>query len=372
MYISPMPTPLQISKAIATIEHPYPPDDLVKSYKDFLRVRHLLPYYQFNPKVLASIVDLACDLWYSKERISRLSLITVIKQYGSRIKAVKEYYERSKAVLYPFPVEVNKKLCWLFQRTFDMDLPINRRQAEEIKRLGNSLLINAAMSEEEEKWLCDHVEKSFMILNRVLRYPQPSPVISSWARANYTNDLSHNRRAEMVSWLLDEDPGFVVDEQTLIADFEYLNNRDLMAIRQYYEELEAKEIMDNELGSLLKSTGKRLPDLGFGSPLAGYNSEPPELELSKRFYPVPVSKEIHLSYKKTGIPDFESLAGSFHRNLSHIQNTTMLWAITYSRLHLSQKEALLKKHYRTSSVNSFFYICQRLKSVKLLQWLSRQ
>ncbi|HUN01420.1 MAG TPA: hypothetical protein PLS00_01090 [Niabella sp.] len=298
MYISPMPTPLQISKAIATIEHPYPPDDLVKSYKDFLRVRHLLPYYQFNPKVLASIVDLACDLWYSKERISRLSLITVIKQYGSRIKAVKEYYERSKAVLYPFPVEVNKKLCWLFQRTFDMDLPINRRQAEEIKRLGNSLLINAAMSEEEEKWLCDHVEKSFMILNRVLRYPQPSPVISSWARANYTNDLSHNRRAEMVSWLLDEDPGFVVDEQTLIPYFEYLNNRDLMAIRQYYEELEAKEIMDNELGSLLKSTGKRLQTLALAARLQDITPNRPNSSSVNVFTRFPSAKKFILATKK--------------------------------------------------------------------------
>lgn len=369
-----MPTPTEISKAIAAIERTYPPDDLITTYKDFLKVRHVLPYYSYNPKVLVSLVDLTCSLWYSKARVNRLLLVSVIKQYGSKVKAVKDYYGRSKAELHPFPVEVNKKICWLFQRTFDIELPVNRKQAETIKILCNSLLINAAMSEEEESWLCQNVEKSPMILNRILRYPQRSQVISKWAAENYTRDFSHNRRAEMAGWVLDVNPSFVVDKQTLTDDFEFLNKKDKAAIQQYEEEVQAKKIMDNELGGLLApgDEGNRLPDIfGYDGSPAGYSSATPQLEIPKRFYSAPLVQDSYAKYDMA-VLDYEAIRSEFYDTLELLQNKTMLWAITYSRLDMPCKTALLKKHYSQATSNSFFYICRRLQSVELLQWLSRQ
>ncbi|HRO46188.1 hypothetical protein [Agriterribacter sp.] len=373
-----MPTPTEISKAIAAIERTYPPDDLITTYKDFLKVRHVLPYYSYNPKVLVSLVDLACSLWYSKARVNRLLLVSVIKQYGSKVKAVKDYYGRSKAELHPFPVEVNKKICWLFQRTFDIELPVNRTQAETIKVLCNSVLINAALGAGEEQWLCSNIEKSYMLLNRVLRYPVASKVISQWAKANYLNNAYRDRRAEMAGWLLDEDPDFIVDEQTLADDFEYLNKKDREAIRHYNEELQANTIIENELSEVLNPQQDQDPEtieweLRF-DPLdrhRDYVVSPPQLQLTKRFYPVPIDP---LSYRQYNmdLPDFESLTKEFYDNISYMQNTTMLWAITYSRLDMPCKTALLKKHYSEATSNSFFYICRRLQSVELLQWLSRQ
>lgn len=366
-----MPTPAQISRAIAAIERPYPADDLIKTYKDFLKVRVVLPYYQYNPKVLVSLVDMAYDLWHSKERINRISLLTVIKQYGSRVKAVKSYYNQSKAELHPFPLGTNRKICWLFQRCFDIELPINRKQAESIKIICNSLLIDAPLGPEEEQWLCDNVHKSLMILNRLLRYPVASPVISQWARTHYQHDNYRERRAEIAGWVLDENPDFVIDEQTLIEDVGYLNKKDKTALLQYDEEVNAKKIMDKELSSLLGANGNTLPDLfGFGAPPADYNSAPPKLELTKRFYPVPVDNDAYQKYY-VKVPDFDLLIHEFHKNISHIKSTTMLWAIAYSRLELAKKEILLKRYFQESSANSFFYICQRLQSVHLLQWLRK-
>lgn len=367
-----MPTPSQISRAIAAIERPCPPDDLVKTYKGFLRMRDVLPYYQYNPKVLASLADMLYNLWYSKERINRMSLLTTIKQYGARVKAVREYYGRAKAVLHPFPIETNRKICWVFQRCFDLQLPVSRKQTESIKVICNSLLIGAALGAEEEQWLCDNADRSPMILNRILRYPAPSPIISKWAGAQYHNHNYFERRTEIVGWILDENPDFEIDEQTLIVDFEYLNKKDKAAIRQFDEEWEAKKIMDNELGVLLREPDKKLPNLfGFGSPPAGYYSDEPKLELSKRSYRVPTRSTDYSKYKTT-LPDFNKLTTEFYRDLLLLQNKTMLWAIAYSRLPLPAKEELLIKHYRESSANSFFYICQRLKSVKLLQWLDKR
>lgn len=367
-----MPTPYQITLTIADIQNPYPPDDFIKTYKDFLRVRDVLPYYRYNPRVLASLADLLDSLWYSKERISRLSLLTSIKQYGVKVKAVREYYSRAKAVLHPFPIETNRKICRAFQRCFDMEIPISRKQAESIKVICNSLLIGAPLSAEEEQWLCDNADKSPMILNRILRYPVASPVISAWARIHYYSHRYSERRTEMVGWILDEDPDFEIDEQTLIADFEYLNKKDKAAIRRFDEEWEAKEIMDTELGPLLGDPEKRSPDLfGFGRPPASYYSDEPVLELSRRPYRVPL-RAAEFSKYKTGLPDFNKLRDAFYEDLQLFQNRTMLWAITYSRLPLPVKEKLLKKQYMPSTVNSFFSICKRLKSVRLLKWLSKQ
>jgi hypothetical protein len=379
MIFSPMPTPSQISRAIAAIERPCPPDGLVNTYKDFLKVRNVLPYYQYNPKVLVSLVDMLYNLWYSKERINRISLITVIKQYGSRVKAVKDYYGRSKAELHPFPVETSRKICWLFQRCFDIALPINRKQAEIIKTICNSLLIGAALGTEEERWLCDNVNRSSMILNRVLRYPVASPVISNWAKEHYSTDLSHERRAEIAGWVLDENPDFVVDEQALIDDFDYLNQKDKAAIQQYDEELQANTIIESELGDVLKPTqddrsGTEPWDLGWELDWDwndSYVSRPPTLKLSRRFYPISLDNAAYSKYH-VNVPNFKTLTKEFHENIPHIQSTTMLWAVTYSRLDMAKKEELLKKYYRESSANSFFYICQRLQSVTLLQWLHKQ
>mgnify|MGYP001063810496 CR=1 FL=1 len=367
-----MPTPYQITHAIAAIENPYPPDDFIKTYKDFLRVRDVLTYYQYNPKVLASLADMLDSLWYSKERISRISLLTSIKQYGVRVKAVREYYGRTKGLLHPFPVETNRKICRAFQRCFDSELPISRKQAENIKVLCNSLLIGAPLGAEEEQWLCSNADESPMILNRLLRYPVASPVISAWAGLQYYSHRYSERRTEMVGWMLDENPDFEIDEQTLIADFEYLNRKDKAAVRQFDEEWEAKEIMDNELGPLLLDPNKRSPDLfGFGSPPPSYYSDEPKLELSKRPYRIPTLSTDYSKYK-TSLPDFNKLTTEFYRDLLLLQNKTMLWAITYSRLPLPVKEELLIKNYEESSANSFFTICKRLKSVNLLQWLKEQ
>jgi hypothetical protein len=230
------------------------------------------------------------------------------------------------------------------------------------------------MGEEEESWLCQNVEKSPTILNRVLRYPQRSAVISGWAAENYTDDLAHNRRAEMAGWILDEDPSFVVDKQTLADDFEFLNQKDKAAIQQYDEEVQAKKIMDNELGGLLApdEEGKRLPDIfGYGSPLWRYSSALPQLEIAKRFYTAPLMQDSYARYN-TAVPDYEAIRSEFYDTLELLQNKTMLWAIAYSRLDKPVKEDLLKQYYRSETVNNFFNICCRLQMVGLLHWLKKK
>src|SRR5688572_26730219 len=83
---------LEIQKEIAKIQNAYPPDNLIVTYKDFLKTRDYLPLYQFNPLVFDSLVTLTCESWNSPGRINRQSLIELIKRYGTKQKAHKDYY----------------------------------------------------------------------------------------------------------------------------------------------------------------------------------------------------------------------------------------------------------------------------------------
>ena len=71
----------ELRKAITKMEVPFPKDDLIITYADFLQVRDHLRDYQFNSRVFGHLLTLANDLWNADHRINRLSLLVCIKQY---------------------------------------------------------------------------------------------------------------------------------------------------------------------------------------------------------------------------------------------------------------------------------------------------
>src|SRR5690606_9307213 len=148
---------------------------------------------------------------------------------------LKSYGKRTE----PFnslPLDVSQQLFELFRKSFEEANVLRENQIEEIRSSCNYLLKGIILGEREEKWLCENVEKSEMILNRVLRYPAASETISRWAEENYNNNTYRQRRAELVSWRIDENPAFEVSKQTLLEDFEYFNQLDLASIEQYDDE----------------------------------------------------------------------------------------------------------------------------------------
>lgn len=66
---------IELQRAIIELEKPYPKDDLILSYPDFIKVWDYLIHYQFNPVVFENLVNLANDFWNSEKRISRLSML---------------------------------------------------------------------------------------------------------------------------------------------------------------------------------------------------------------------------------------------------------------------------------------------------------
>lgn len=358
---------IEILRAIAEIENPYPKDDLILSYSDFLKVRDYLGSYQFNPIVFNNLTNLANDKWNTEKRISRLSLLQKIKQYLHQ-DATREYYSKNIKPNFQLKVETRKSLFNLFRKTFEERNYISHKQLDEARKICNNVLINLESTPTEEEWLCSNILLSELILNRALRYPIKSEVISNWAKSNFQNDILRSRRAELLSWIIDQEPTFEIDQQILIDDFEYLNQSDLQAIQNYDDEITANKIIEQELSEYLpKKTHYDLFDSTYHEERIDLSV--PELKLSKRPYGVIIdtSKEYPVS-----IPNFEKLREEFDTNLPTHQKVTMIWAIAYSRLDNTLKYSLLKKYYSNDTYYSIFRVCKRTKNIELLKWISER
>lgn len=358
---------IEILRAIAEIENPYPKDDLILSYSDFLKVRDYLGSYQFNPIVFNNLTNLANDKWNTEKRISRLSLLQKIKQYLHQ-DATREYYSKNIKPNFQLKVETRKSLFNLFRKTFEERNYISHKQLDEARKICNNVLINLELTPTEEEWLCSNILLSELILNRALRYPIKSEVISNWAKSNFQNDILRSRRAELLSWIIDQEPTFEIDQQILIDDFEYLNQSDLQAIQNYDDEITANKIIEQELSEYLpKKTHYDLFDSTYHEERIDLSV--PELKLSKRPYGVIIdtSKEYPVS-----IPNFEKLREEFDTNLPTHQKVTMIWAIAYSRLDNTLKYSLLKKYYSNDTYYSIFRVCKRTKNIELLKWISER
>ncbi len=356
---------LSIQREIIQLEKPYPKDDLIKSYKDFLQVRDFLPFYQFNINVLESLIDLACTSWHSEVRISRTSLLTTIKRYLKNANAeTGSVFNRNK------PLQLNNdvrlKLFKLFQYCFETPNRLSNMQSTEAKGIANNLIMNLSLDPSAEKWLCENVDQSEHILNRVLRYPTKSKVISQWGRQAANSNRYRSRRAELTGWIIDEQPDYSIDKQTLIDDFEYLNAIDQKAIKKYETAIATNLLIENALDHI--SSEYKFPK----TPIPRVEGEMefmtsyPDLKLTQRFYNVPRD---HGNIISSEIPDFDMMRNTFYKNIDTTFKITMLWSIYYSRLDLPLKAELLKKYYCEKTHLSFFKICKKLGSIELWVWL---
>lgn len=190
-------------------------------------------------------------------------------------------------------------------------------------------------------------------INRVLRYPTKSDIITSWVQENYDNDILRLRRTEAVGWILNRKPDFVIDSKTLIDDFEFANSKDDDTIKTTIY-LDLGQTIEDDLDkrviafdSLSVHTGKH--------------------KLCYRPYCF-----VTYRYTTNSKPDFSLLRQYFYNNLDKIKNQTMLWSIAYSHLPKRTKIKLLKQFYQPDLFHSGFNIAKKYKLVDLLIWLKEQ
>ena len=345
----------EIQRTILKIENPYPDDNILSNYPDYIKVRDFLHYYKYNIKVLNTLLQLTISLWKSEKRINRLSLMQSIKRYGFK----------DKTELYP--IETRSLVFELFRLSYDESAFLNPNQVEEIRKLSNSCLMNLGLTENEETWLTDNAFKADNILNRVLRYPVQSSIISKWAREHFYDNRLRTRRPELLSWIIDEVPDYELAQEILADDFEYLNKSDIKAIKEYEDEMDASKIIGTELSDFLpqKTSWLWAEDKEPEKELINFSN--PELSLSKRFYGIPLdSKKVDYP---VGIPDFNKLTKEFYETIDKTYTITMLWAVYYSRLDNELKTTLFKKYYSDDTYYTFFKLIKKMNNIELLIWL---
>lgn len=358
-----MPNKLtKIQIAIDQIRNPAPPESFINSYKDFLKVRDSLPYYRFGEKVLNSLLDLSLETWDTSERISRISLLQSIRRYSD--DSTRGLYSESNKKLRSLKQPVKKKLFKVFKNCFEDGHRLTEKQLPEAQKICNTLLLNIELEVKEEQWLCDNHHRSIIILNRLLRYPKQSKIITSWVKDNFHRDNLRNRRAELISWILDEEPDYNLDFKILVDDFNYFNRKDKEALDRVKESIALHQMLSERLGDQTESD--RIFDIpGIDlDPDSELNIQP--LELSKRFYRVP-TKYSPEHYEN--IPEFKKMEKHFVENIVTFHKVTMMWATSYSRLSIAKKSNLMIKYYTPEAENTFFRICHRSKLIKPLEWL---
>ena len=365
----------EITRLLADMENKYPPDDLIITYADYLRYGQNLPYYKYNPAVLECLTDLTIKLWESPKRIARLDLLTTIKQYTSVAHAEANYsdshFKKNLIINDIFTDRIKANLFSIFKWVHCGKRYLTEKQNDKGKQISNYFLKDIYFDPESIQWLCDNALSSSYILNRVLRYPAASPQITAWAKNNMNNDELRKRRAELTSWIIDEDTDFEISTETLIADFEYQNKSDKKAFNDYIDEIEYNQHLADELGDIFAV--KKMTDYSFEGLykdheiLDGFTE--PKYELSKRFYKIPILTDDQYNIE---IPDFDTLSKTFYKNIQITRDVTMIWSIGYSRLNPETKSQLIKKYFNDQTIASILKLAYKFKLVPLLKWMATQ
>lgn len=352
---------LDLIKAIFKIEKPWPADDVIRSYQDFLKHRELIIYHQFNPVVFECLLDLALLNWASTAKVSRHSLVMTIRRYVSEQEVNVDHLNSS----------VKIKLFDLFAQTLINIDKVPTGQRPEIEKWAAQLILGVNFEPPQIYQLCDFALHYPKALNRVLRYPNRSEIVSNWVQVNFDQNVLRLRRAEAVSWILDLNPDFEVTPETIRADFDFMNEMDREAV--------SNVVMSDVVHQLFKTEWLSDFPIDNGIPIEPYEIEkkklPPfafgkdKVELIKRFYPVTT---VYDKAADNWVPDFEALEVYFLQNQETLRKVTMVWGIAYSRIDKKRKSQLLRRYYCLETHYSIFRVATKHQLLDLLKWMSKR
>lgn len=359
-----------ILKEITKLENPYPPDNLINEYRDFLQHRDCIPYLQFNPNVFSSIVNLAFSLWLSEKKISRVSLLTSIKRYKEtlniRDKNTTYYSDFKQTNFLNLDSKIAIGLFDLVKLVLENLDVISNQQQDEIMKLCNSLLIGIAINNSAVEWYLANYIKIPFLKNRIFYYPIKSNTFSEWASLQMDSFDFVEYRANLIGLILNKNQNYEIDLKLIANDFEHLNKIDSDRINKYLFHIDANEIIEKEFG--LKK-GIRI-DQSNGELVKNVISQEyyPELKLSNRKY-----KSLMSLYddptNSYSLIDFEMSRENFYNNIEITRDITMLWGIYYSKLDIDIQFSTAKKYCTIHTIKTAFKVFSRTKNIKGLKYL---
>jgi hypothetical protein len=322
--------------------------NLIESYDDFLREKgNLKTHYHFSLPVFNALIRLADELWSDKRRFRCSELLHTMLPYLKRGN-----YKLDDAT------KIN--LFGLFKKMF-ADNDIDSSLAE----ICFMMLRDFSLSAEYEVWLCERAEHATpqdwyffawqALFSRILNYPAASTIITKWISENFNHREFHCRRYKAIAWLLNENEDYIVDDQTLMNDFEFINWLDAQVMCNWYHNWDG-------------NTPCTYTDRRLFNRRCFIDGQPVREDLYARPYCSVICKGMGHGEA----PDFTALRKFFAENLPDIKAQTMLWAVACSKLPVSTKQKLLKKYYSPFCFWTLLNIAKRYNLLAILEWLKKQ
>lgn len=337
--------------------NPYPKDDLIADYKDFVKVRDVLSAYQYNPVVFEKLLRIALDIWLTEKRINRFVLIDMIYKYK-----VKASLHRSRDLKqfgpFNFDEQINVLLFELHLMITENLSLVSKSSLEFVHSKAYSLLVGIRLTESQLAKILSEIEDNDFALKRILYYPFPSPIVETWVKENFENPELRMNRAELIGLMLNFNPDFMVEFNTLFSNFKYANYLDFISIKEHLSSLDTNYITSDEFKECQDNSDlwKSQKDDNYG-----FKRLP---NLAKRYYPVP-TKEI----KGREIPNIPEMTKYLLENQEEIRQRAMVWGVFYSGHTPEQKTEILKKYYNEKTHSLVMKICQIQRLHELAKWI---
>jgi hypothetical protein len=347
------------------------PDDLIGNYRDFVKWRDLLPHMRYNPKVMHALATLATDLLNTPSRVNRYELLRCMVRYRTRTLPVAYYGPKEVPTLDLLP-ETDALLFGLcLQIMTSRHLPVSSAQANDVKRYANVLMMRVRLNDDRVDEMVMALPEEPALLNRLLRYVEPSAAISHWARQEMQHAEWAYRRGEVVAWVLNENPDYVVPDAVLHADFEEMNRRDGEIATRHMQNTEQQIRLQHDFPDLFTEPEDVLGFL-YSEDEKRMRKQDEALRRFNEMFPIRPGMKMPMTYSQTlkiYLPDVVAGKRVFEDNLDKIRSNCMLRAVRHCHLPAKTKLSLFKKHYHPANHFQAVTIAKALGHAGMLRWL---
>jgi hypothetical protein len=156
-----------------------------KDYQTVIQYSGLLIHSSFDEKFITRILDIIQPSIDNNRRFKRKWFIKFLKSHVKKRPKQFKFKETTTNALFKFYKTQILKVT------------------DELANDLSVILKDIELSDESINWLIDNAHKSKYVLNRLLRYPKKSKLISTWASYCLDNKLYVDRLSEIIGFVLD-------------------------------------------------------------------------------------------------------------------------------------------------------------------------
>jgi hypothetical protein len=159
----------------------------IKNYNDIIAYSEIIKESNYSEKLFDRVLSIICEKQKESKKFRKNDCFKLVNKIRKKNTSIIE----NKII--------SKKVFFLFKENI---LSIKN---EDITNRLSVTLKNCLLEDLEIAWLISNHNKNVCILNRILRYPVASKLISEWASSTLVKNINHARKRELIGWIVDSD-----------------------------------------------------------------------------------------------------------------------------------------------------------------------